>query len=171
MMSLLLVTGGAQAQITASEIQFSYGFSADSMNSARIAWRSAPLSCFELPAWTGQPALLAETSLTYIQNTKSAGSDLTLAGLSPVLQWHLTGEQRPVYLEAGIGVAALDRRRVSGRDLGSQLQFEDMLRLSWQYREGRANRLSLAFVHYSNGSLKGPNHGLNLYQLSWIRPF
>ncbi len=80
---------------------------------------------------------------------------------SPVFAYYFGDADNLVvpYIEAGIGGAYLDEYHIADRNLSSSLQFEDRVGLGL-----RIDFLDLSFryMHYSNASIKKPNHGIDI---------
>jgi len=85
-----------------------------------------------------------------------------------VLYWgEEEGSFRP-YLEVGIGAALLSDTTLAGRDLSTTFQFEN------RFGAGiRLDRLDfhIRYMHYSNGSVKQPNHGVDAFVLGLVISF
>ena len=85
-----------------------------------------------------------------------------------VLFWNQgEGAFRP-YLEAGVGGALLSDTKIAGRDLSTHFQFEN------RFGAGiRSDRLDfhIRYMHYSNGSIKQPNHGVDAFVLGLVKSF
>jgi lipid A 3-O-deacylase len=64
------------------------------------------------------------------------------------------------YVEGGIGAAYIDDYTIAGRNLSSNLQFED--RISIGVIIHRID-LKFGYMHYSNASLKSPNDGIDIW--------
>lgn len=152
-----------------AELQFAAGGWDDSSRVARLAIRSKEIEALSLPGWLGSPRLYLEGSLNTVKVRKE--NSATLVALSPVLQWQVAGSERPLFIEAGIGLALIDKTQVGRRNLSSHYQFEDIVRLSWQYSKNSNARIFAMYVHYSNGGLQSPNMGLNLAQIGWAKRF
>ena len=92
---------------------------------------------------------------------KSGNDEINAVALSPVFQYIFNAGNKKwhPYLEGGIGVAYLDDYFINGRNLSSNLQFED--RIGGGLRFDNFD-LSFRYMHYSNASLKGPNDGINI---------
>lgn len=80
----------------------------------------------------------------------------------PMLRWW-PGQR--LFVEMGIGPTLFDTTRVGGRSISTAFQFGDHLGIGLQVDE--RNSVSLRYSHYSNASIKKPNPGLDLLQLSW----
>lgn len=167
MVSILVLSVVPSAQST--ELHLHGGIWESQIAGVRIALRSDCL--ITLPRWLGSPSVFAEASVNRVWVQGDGGAPLHIIGLSPVLQWQVAGQQRPLYLEAGIGAALTDKTYIGERNLSTHYQFEDMIRVSWQYSERSAARLTFMLVHYSNAGISSPNMGINLAQLGWSKPF
>jgi hypothetical protein len=156
------------------EVQIGGAYSSDQLFGARLGLRSIDTSeqllSPELLDWIGSPKLYFEGAVNVWRNSNNADDKLTALTLSPVFQWHLTGAERPLYLEAGIGVSALDGTTLGDRKLSIHFQFEDRLALSWQYSPNSKARLTLGYTHYSQADLSRPNDGLDFFNLTWSYP-
>jgi lipid A 3-O-deacylase len=89
--------------------------------------------------------------------------------LSPVFQYAFNPNEKNwyPYLEGGIGVAWLDSYSIGGRNLSSNLQFEDRIGAGLRFKK---LDLSFRYMHYSNASLKGPNDGIDIFigSIAWF---
>ncbi|MFH2061338.1 MAG: acyloxyacyl hydrolase [Pseudomonadota bacterium] len=87
--------------------------------------------------------------------------DINGVALSPVFAYFFGDESNLIrpYIEGGIGVAYLDEYFIADRNLSSNLQFED--RIGAGVRIGFID-LNFRYMHYSNASLKAPNHGIDI---------
>lgn len=97
-------------------------------------------------------------------------SDIYALAFSPVfvLYWgEEDGSFRP-YLEGGIGGALLSDTEIAGRDLATSLQFE--IRFGAGIRSDRLD-FHIRYMHYSNGSVKQPNHGVDAVVLGLVISF
>ncbi|WP_126789542.1 acyloxyacyl hydrolase [Aliidiomarina sedimenti] len=153
------------------ELHFSTGAWEDQFRAGRLALRSDEINQWEMPSWLGSPKLFIEGSVNRIRVKGDKESGLTALGLSPVLQWRVLGDERPLYIEAGIGGALIDSVTAGPRELSTHYQFEDLLRLSWQFSDNSESRLFLMMAHYSNAGIKSPNMGVNLVQLGFTLSF
>lgn len=162
---LCIVLSSAQSV----ELHISTGAWEDQFRAGRIAVRSDEIMM--LPRWLGSPSLFAEVSVNRLKVSGDGSTPLHIFGLSPVLQWQIAGQQRPLYIEAGIGGALMDKTYIGQRELSTHYQFEDIIRLSWQYSEKSPARVTFMLVHYSNAGISSPNMGVNLAQLGWSTPF
>lgn len=87
---------------------------------------------------------------------------------SPVLTYTFTGPRVQPFIEAGIGVAAFNKTRVSGRKLGVAFSFED--RLGAGIALPNNGKLGVRLLHYSNARIKRPNDGVNSWALFYRHP-
>ncbi|MBF8223225.1 acyloxyacyl hydrolase [Halomonas sp. 328] len=92
------------------------------------------------------------------------GDDNAAWVITPAFRYHL-GEARRAYVEAGIGAALFLNTRLETRQLSTAFQFEDRLALGWTLPG--ASELSLSVTHYSNGRIKRPNDGFEVYGLTY----
>lgn len=159
------------APVQANEIHLAADYSADQLRGARIGYRWTNLDWpVTLPAWLGSPRLHAEAALNTWQNSNNTSDNLTALTMSPVISWSLTDGNRPLQLEAGIGVSYFEKTTLGDRRLSTQFQFEDRIGLTWQYSTTSTARLGLHYFHYSNADLDQPNDGLDFFRISWHYP-
>jgi len=104
---------------------------------------------FTLAHWRGQR----------FQDRANASQHLNDIGITPVLRFqrdHLKG----LYAELGIGAHYLSGLYDnSGRKLSTRFQFGDHIGVGYAFSNNVD--LGLKFQHFSNGSLKKPNDGVN----------
>lgn len=89
-------------------------------------------------------------------------TDVYALAFSPVLFLYFnrpTGSFRP-YVEAGLGAALISDTEIAGRDLSTTFQFE--IRFGGGLRSERLD-FHVRYMHYSNGSIKQPNHGIDAF--------
>ncbi|RUO72958.1 acyloxyacyl hydrolase [Idiomarina ramblicola] len=154
----------------ADEIHFTGAYSTDQLRGIRAGYRVTDLPV-ELPTWIGSPKLHVEAALNHWQDSDNTADNITALTISPILSWQITGTQRPLFVEAGIGGSYFDKTKISNRRLSTQFQFEDRVSLSWQYSHNSKARIALGYTHYSNADIKRPNDGLDFFWLSWALPF
>ena len=102
---------------------------------------------------------LAQLRSDRFQNQASRMQRLTALGVTPVFRLqneNLTG----LYGEAGVGLALLsDLYDNNGHRLSTSFQFASQLGIGYVFRNGVD--LGLKIQHFSNGSIKKPNNGVN----------
>lgn len=86
----------------------------------------------------------------------------------PLWRWWPSQEAR-WFVEAGVGPSLLSSSRFADRRLSTAFQFADHLGLG--FAVDRDTRLGLRVSHFSNASIKRPNPGLDIYQLTVWRRF
>ncbi|NOX76214.1 MAG: acyloxyacyl hydrolase [Gammaproteobacteria bacterium] len=97
------------------------------------------------------------------QSTRDAsqdGSSVT-AGLIPVFRF--VGKQnrfRP-YIDVGVGVNVFSVSRLEDHQFGSNFQFSDVFGFGVHFGNRNQWELGYKFQHYSNGSVRVPNKGIN----------
>jgi len=98
----------------------------------------------------------------------AADRTILAAALSPVFVYEFTPERWDVmpYIALGIGVSRISGTRIMGRDLSSHFQFEDRVGFGLRFGPTMGNNLALRYMHYSNGGLAQPNHGIDIVMLS-----
>lgn len=117
---------------------------------------------FSEPLLSGERTSLSgyfEVSFNYWD---ASDSEIYALAFSPVLAVYFNegkGSYRP-YIEAGLGAALLSDTAIAGRDLSTKFQFE--IRLGGGIRSERLD-FHVRYMHYSNGSIKQPNHGVDAF--------
>jgi len=95
--------------------------------------------------------------------------DVNAIAFSPVFQYvfHTGNAAWYPYIEAGFGASCLDNYTISGRNLSSNLQFEDRVGAGIRIRNVD---VSFRYMHYSNADLKMPNDGIDILigTLAWF---
>ncbi|MES3025395.1 MAG: acyloxyacyl hydrolase [Pseudomonadota bacterium] len=129
-----------------------------------------PVASFEHLLLTGQwDASLAYWRATSYRNTPGQKQNIAGIGVSPVLRLQGRGG-KGWYAEAGIGVYLLsDYYDNDGNKLSTRFQFGDQIGLGYVFSNKWDAGLKLQ--HFSNGSLKRPNNGVNFFLVKVSRPF
>ncbi len=100
----------------------------------------------------------------------NGGNDrLKLLTSGPVLRWQLLKPSSigiSPYVELGVGLSWLSRREIGGRKLSLHFQFEDKAGIGIRFGSRSQYDVTYRVFHYSNGSIKRPNSGVNLQMLN-----
>ncbi|WMJ69474.1 acyloxyacyl hydrolase [Stenotrophomonas sp. 24(2023)] len=128
---------------------------------ASLLWQSAPQ--WHWQGSSGQRVdLTLELGLARWQGNDEQHQHAWQANAIPLFRWHLHPR---VFVEAGVGATVFDRTRVGGRRISTAWQFGDHLGVGMRVDDRQ--RVSLRWSHYSNASIKRPNPGLDVIQLTW----
>lgn len=87
----------------------------------------------------------------------------------PILRWQrrdVTAQGLIPYFEAGIGASWLTKREMGGRHLSTHFQFEDRIGFGFRFGDGQKFDFNYRIYHYSNGSIKRPNRGLEFQMIT-----
>lgn len=84
----------------------------------------------------------------------------------PMFRWW-TGER--FYIEAGIGATLFSSTRFANENISTAFQFGDHVGLGFLVTPN--NRIGLRYSHFSNASIKRPNPGLDVLQLTYTYQF
>lgn len=126
-----------------------------------LLWQSAPQ--WQWQAGNGQRVdLVIELGVARWQGRDAAQQHAWQANAIPMFRWHPGGR---LFVEAGIGATVFDTTRVGGRRISTAWQFGDHLGVGVHLQPRQ--QLSLRWSHYSNASIKRPNPGLDVIQLTW----
>lgn len=102
-------------------------------------------------------------------NRRGAIQSLTVIGLTPVFRFEKESG-KGAYLEAGIGAHLMSGLYDNGgQQLSTAFQFGDHLAVGYVFDGGLDLKLKLQ--HFSNGSIKKPNDGVNFAVVSLSYPF
>lgn len=151
----------------------SSGWAASGIHPYRLAgvWSFRAINDFSPSRWRIIP--LWESSLGYwdgeVDNRKGGASHILALTTGPMFrfQYKLDAKEKYVgYLELGIGASWLSDTTISGRQLSTHFQFEDKLGLGLRFGEQQQYDIGLRATHYSNGSIKRPNNGVNMLLLN-----
>lgn len=165
------------AHIPISEARWGFnvasGWAASGIHPYRVAglWSFRATNSFTATHWYVIP--IWETSLGYWDGEVDArknGEDHIVAVTSgPMFRWQYqpsSKTQHAYYLEFGIAASWLSGTIISDRRLSTHFQFEDKLGLGLRFGGQQQYDIGLRATHYSNGSIKRPNNGVNMVLLS-----
>jgi hypothetical protein len=89
--------------------------------------------------------------------------NLAVVGITPVFRWE-ADDKRGVYADAGIGAALFsDVYRNTHRELSTAYEFADHVGVGYVF--DNKWELGARLQHYSNGGIKHPNGGVNLFMV------
>lgn len=158
---VILFAGTAIAEPSGYGLSFGYGEADPDIDVYRVGLKKDfPVSWFE----TDIGFLSGYFELSY-NRWEHETEDINGIALSPVFVYFFGGKEnrfRP-YIEGGIGVAYIDEYRIADRNLSTNFQFED--RIGAGVRIGFVD-LNFRYMHYSNASIKQPNHGIDIFILT-----
>ncbi len=99
--------------------------------------------------------------------------NIAIIGINPVFRFRPTNAIYGIvpYLEASVGLAAYNHRRLGHRNLGMNWSFEDLLGFGATFGDRQQYDLSLHFLHFSNADIKRPNNGIDVKILAMFRYF
>ncbi len=118
----------------------------------------------------------------------SGGSRIDLVGELGAAYWNASGSRSPsnagqfsaipmvrwtfgerYFIEAGVGPTVFTRTRFAGEHISTAFQFGNHIGAGAYVSD--AGRVSLRFSHFSNASIKRPNPGLDVLQLTYSYQF
>ena len=154
----LVSLAGAQAPVDGPFVSF--GQTQHGVDTFRIGLRRA------------FPGAVARTDVGYVSgHVESAflywrlGDETAYgAAVGPFVAYYFGSDSSTVrpYIGGGVAAAYVSESRMGSRDLATHFQFEDRIGLGME--SGRFDAY-LCVVHYSNGSIKPPNDGLEAVML------
>ncbi len=131
-------------------------------------WKTLPGLC---QYWDFSATLWEEGAFKRQPHLRSSES-VHLIGLSPVMRYTFRPRERlSVYIEAGIGLVALDHNTLplgsgDARELGAFWQFEDRIGVGMRFGRNKRLGFGLRVLHYSNLKLADPNEGVDAVLLT-----
>jgi lipid A 3-O-deacylase len=164
---MVLVCGQAQAHIG---IHFASGKGVHQIEPYRasISWDYGPWLC-KTCTWGLVP--LFESSAGFWRKNQTATCDrhhLKNITVGPMFKW-IRLEKNTLglmpYAEIGIALSWFSQHEMAGRRLSTNFQFEDKIGVGARFGQHGQFDLGLRGYHYSNGSIKRPNSGVNLVML------
>lgn len=97
------------------------------------------------------------------QSTRDASQDgaNVTTGLTPMFRF--TGKSGYIqpYLDVGVGIYLFSVSRLEDHEFGSNFQFSDLFAVGARFGQRKQWAVGYKFQHYSNGSVRVPNHGIN----------
>ena len=79
--------------------------------------------------------------------------------ISPVFAYYFNTKLNP-FIEAGIGASYFNKKHINSRDLSTNFLFENRIGVGARYKN---LEFSFRFMHYSNGGIKKPNDGIDIW--------
>lgn len=119
---------------------------------------------FDLDHWHPQLSLRLGTGALLLSSDHDNGNLAWL--ITPAFRYTFTGESG-VFVEAGIGASVFLDTRFESRELSTSFQFEDRLAVGMPFASGELNA---SITHYSNGGIKQPNDGFEVFALGYRLP-
>lgn len=88
------------------------------------------------------------------------------AGIIPMFRFIGKPGYTQAFVDVGVGISLFTDSKLGGHEFGSNFQFTDILAAG--VNVGKRNQWGFAykFEHYSNGSVRPPNSGINFHALT-----
>ncbi len=152
-----VATGWAASEIDPYRAAAMWSFR--SINSITASnWRVFPIWESSIGYWDGQ-----------LHERRGGHDQLMAVTTGPLFRWQyepMSLNKPSCYLELGIGASWLSNTDISGRRLSTHFQFEDKIGLGLRFGAQQQYDVGFRVIHYSNGSIKRPNNGVNMMLLS-----
>lgn len=128
-----------------------------------LAWESPSLWNYQFSGGYGRLDLVGELGVAHWKaNGSRSPSNAWQFSAIPFLRWTLNERY---YIEAGVGPTVFTKTRFADKDISTAFQFGDHIGVGAYLSD--TSRLGLRFSHFSNASIKKPNPGLNILQLTY----
>lgn len=150
----------------ALSLNFGWGIGGDYMRVA-INYESPVLWSLDMD-WLGKLDLTAEVGVSYWRaaDTQWTHDSLVQFEALPLLRWWVLD---PFYIEGGVGVALFNSTYFMQKQISTAFQFADQVGIGVRLTDSL--RISARYVHFSNGSIKRPNPGLNVCFIAFAYDF
>lgn len=128
---------------------------------------SAPLWSYSFGPGLSRIDLTTELGVSYWKAKRSGrNDDVWQLNAVPMFRWW---PAERFFVEGGIGATVFSRTRFAGDQLSTLFQFGDHVGAGYQLTP--SVRLGARVSHFSNGSIKSPNPGLDIFQLTYVQRF
>lgn len=94
------------------------------------------------------------------RDASQAGANVTV-DLTPVFRFSGKTGGFQSFVDVGVGVALFSVSRLEDHEFGSNFQFSSLLGLGTRFGSRNQWGMGYKFQHYSNGSVREGNHGIN----------
>lgn len=139
----------------------------DEYRRVMLGIESAPLWSYSFGSGRSRVDLTAELGLAYWKAKRSGpNDDVWQLNAVPMFRWW---PAERFFIEGGIGATVFSRTRFAGDQLSTLFQFGDHLGAGYQLTPSA--RLGARISHFSNASIKSPNPGLDIFQLTYVQRF
>ncbi|OZI59649.1 acyloxyacyl hydrolase [Bordetella genomosp. 11] len=136
-------------------------------NRTTVNYETAPLWNYDFGGNWGRLDLTGELGVSYWWAHQGAHpSSAWQLNAIPMFRWWL-GDR--FFVEAGVGPTVFNKTRFADKTISTAFQFGDHIGLGFQLTE--SSRISLRYSHFSNASIKTPNPGLDVTQLTYTYLF
>ncbi len=135
----------------------------DNYERLELAWESPSLWHYQFTGHDGRLDVVGELGVAYwkAEGSRSPSNAWQFSAI-PFLRWSIHDRY---YVEAGVGPTAFTRTRFANKDISTAFQFGDHIGVGAYL--SNSSRLGLRYSHFSNASIKRPNPGLNVLQLTY----
>ncbi|ALM83965.1 acyloxyacyl hydrolase [Bordetella sp. N] len=138
----------------------------DKYNRTAINYETAPL--WQISGSLGRLDLTGELGAAYWWTHSGGGhpSNAWQLNAIPMFRWWVSDR---FFFEGGVGATVFNHTKFAGETISTAYQFGDHIGLGFQFDQH--NRISLRYSHFSNASIKRPNPGLDVTQVTYTYLF
>jgi lipid A 3-O-deacylase len=136
-------------------------------NRTELNYEMAPVWSYTFGGNWGKVDLTPEFGVAYWwAHSGSHPSSVWQANAIPMFRWWL-GDR--FYLEGGVGATLFSSTKFADKEISTAYQFGDHIGFGFQLTQN--SRLGLRYSHFSNASIKRPNPGLDVTQVTYTYLF
>jgi lipid A 3-O-deacylase len=170
--SALLFVGApvALAQQTAAGADGGIGLNVgmgEKYNRVNLNYETAPFYSLQFGGKWGRLDITGELGVAYWWAHQGADrANVWQLIATPMLRWWITDR---FYIEGGVGPSVFNHTQFADKTISTAFQFADQVGLGYQLTKN--GRLGLRYSHFSNASIKTPNPGLDVTQVTYTYQF
>ena len=162
----LAFSAQAQTQTSQGGVGLHYGVG-DQYQRLELVYETPGIELFRFGGNWGHIELNGEFGAAYwMADGSRSPSHVWQFNAIPMFRWWMNDR---FYVEAGIGATAFTHTTFADEQISTAFQFGDHLGLGFMITPN--NRLGLRYSHFSNASIKRPNPGLDVLQLTYTYQF
>ena len=146
-----------------------HGGVGDNYDRLGINWETPSVWTYRFGNDWGRLDLTGELGVAYwrADGSRSPGHVWQFNAI-PMFRWWIGSEER-FFIEAGVGATVFSSTRFADENISTAFQFGDHIGTGFLINEN--NRVGLRYSHFSNASIKRPNPGLDVLQLTYTYQF
>lgn len=161
-----LALAGAAGLAQAQGIGLHYGYNSDYQR-LTLQYETPAVWSYDLGSTFGRIDLTGEFGASYWwADGGRYRQNVWQLNAIPMFRWWTGGN---FYIEAGVGATLFNHTTFGDKNISTAFQFGDHIGAGFQIDKN--SRIGLRISHFSNASIKKPNPGLDLVQLTYLYQF